>query len=63
MGERILLTWLNYCYANYKEKIWKDNDRGGVPSTRWIVNFDADLTDSLALAAAIGAYCPFVVKK
>lgn len=60
MGERILLTWLNYCYANYKDKIWSDNDRG-VPSTRWIVNFDVDLTDSLALAACIGAYCPFVI--
>ena len=61
IGERILLTWLNYCYANYKERIWSDSERGGVPPTRWIVNFDIDLTDSLALAATIGAYCPFVV--
>ena len=62
MGERVLLTWLNYLYNNFKEKIWSSND-GNVPTTRWIVNFDIDLTDSLTLAAVIGAYCPFVVKK
>lgn len=61
IGERILLAWLNYCYANYKQKIWENNDRGGVPSTRWIVNFDIDLTDSLTLAATIGAYCPYII--
>ena len=61
MGERVLLTWLNYCYANYKDKIWSSNDRGGLPPTRWIVNFDADLTDSLTLGALLGAYCPFIV--
>ena len=69
VGERILLTWLNYCYANYKERIWgqvsslNGGERGGVPATRWIVNFDVDLTDSLVLAATIGAYCPFVVSR
>lgn len=57
MGERILLTWLNYCYANFKSKIWPKSE----PSTRWIVNFDVDLTDSLVLAACLGAYCPFVI--
>ncbi len=61
IGERILLAWLNYCYANYKQTIWQNNSRGGVPSTRWIVNFDIDLTDSLTLAATIGAYCPYVI--
>ena len=61
MSERVLLAWLNYCYANYKGMIWSENERGGVPPTRWIVNFDVDLTDGLALAATIGAYCPFVV--
>ncbi len=60
MGERVLLTWLNYLYNNYKDKIWTSNERG-TPSTRWIVNFDVDLTDSLTLAAVIGAYCPFIV--
>ena len=53
---------MNYCYANFKEKIWANNERGGVPSTRWIVNFDIDLTDSLCLAATIGAYCPYIVE-
>lgn len=57
-----MLTWLNYCYANYKDKIWSKNERGGEPPSRWIVNFDADLTDSLALGAVIGAYCPFVIE-
>lgn len=60
-GERILLTWLNYCYTNYKNKIWDENDKGSAPANKWIVNFDYDLTDSLALASVIGAYCPFVV--
>ncbi len=62
VGERILLTWLNYCYANYKERIWGNSATSTAPATRWIVNFDIDLTDSLVLAATIGAYCPFVVK-
>lgn len=52
-----MLTWLNYCYAFFKSKIWPHNE----PPTRWIVNFDVDLTDSLALAACLGAYCPFLV--
>ena len=51
---------MNYCYANFKDKIWANNERGGVPSTRWIVNFDIDLTDSLCLAATIGAYFPYI---
>ncbi|CAF0834043.1 unnamed protein product [Brachionus calyciflorus] len=61
VGERILLTWLNYCYANYKDKIWFDEKRGAEAPTRWIVNFDVDLTDSLALGAVFGAYCPFLI--
>jgi hypothetical protein len=52
---------MNFCYAEYKNKIWLDSDRGGTPPTKWIVNFDIDLTDSLVLAATIGAYCPFIV--
>lgn len=34
---------------------------GDVPSVRWIVNFDLDLTDGLVLAALLAAYCPFLV--
>ncbi|KAI9525961.1 hypothetical protein NQZ68_002509, partial [Dissostichus eleginoides] len=33
----------------------------GVPSARWIVNFDLDLTDGLVLAALLAAYCPFLI--
>ncbi len=57
-----MLTWLNYCYATYKGKIWKNSDRGGAPPSRYFINFDIDLTDSLAIASVIGAYCPYVIE-
>jgi hypothetical protein len=57
IGERILLTWINHCYSHCKDRIWQDQN----PPARWIVNFDIDITDSLALAATLGAYCPFLV--
>lgn len=56
-GERILLAWLNYCYSSYKDKIWP----GRSTPSKWIVNFDIDLTDSLALAVVIGTYCPYII--
>jgi len=34
---------------------------GGVPASRWIVNFDFNLLDGLVLAAVIAAYAPFLV--
>lgn len=34
---------------------------GGVPSARWIVNFDLDFIDGLVLAALLAAYCPYLV--
>jgi len=34
---------------------------GGVPPSRWIVNFDFNLLDSLVLAAVLAAYAPFLV--
>ena len=34
---------------------------GGVPASRWVVNFDFDLLDGLVIAAVIGAHAPFVV--
>jgi hypothetical protein len=61
VGERILLAWLNYCYANYKHKIWSNSARGGAPPNRYFINFDIDLTDSLAIASVIGAYCPYMI--
>ncbi len=57
IGERILLTWINHCYSHCKDNIWGAKN----PPARWIVNFDIDITDSLALGATIGAYCPFLV--
>jgi hypothetical protein len=64
IGERVLLAWLNYCYAHFRNQIWTQvNESGRIGSPpRWIVNFDIDLTDSLALAACIGAYCPWMVE-
>ncbi|KAH0624769.1 hypothetical protein JD844_032548 [Phrynosoma platyrhinos] len=35
---------------------------GGIPSTRWIVNFDRDLLDGLVLAAQLASYCPYLVR-
>ena len=34
---------------------------GGVPPSRWIVNYDFDLLDGLVLGAVIGAHMPFLV--
>lgn len=62
IGERILLTWLNHCYASFKDKIWVSDDSSQTPTSRWIVNFDIDITDSLAIGATFGAYCPFLIE-
>ena len=34
---------------------------GGVPPSRWVVNFDFDLLDGLVLAAVLAAHAPFLV--
>uniref|UniRef100_A0A3B4TXC6 Calponin-homology (CH) domain-containing protein n=1 Tax=Seriola dumerili TaxID=41447 RepID=A0A3B4TXC6_SERDU len=51
-----LLSWLNKHYESMRKTVW-----GGVPSARWIVNFDLDLTDGLVLAALLAAYCPYLI--
>ncbi|CAK6965505.1 LOW QUALITY PROTEIN: cilia and flagella-associated protein 47-like [Scomber scombrus] len=53
-----LLSWLNMHYQSMKKTVW---GTGGVPSARWIVNFDLDLTDGLVLAALLAAYCPYLI--
>ncbi|KAJ4924235.1 hypothetical protein JOQ06_000475, partial [Pogonophryne albipinna] len=53
-----LLYWLNMHYKSMRKTVW---GTGGVPSARWIVNFDLDLTDGLVLAALLAAYCPFLI--
>ncbi|KAL3045754.1 hypothetical protein OYC64_013917 [Pagothenia borchgrevinki] len=53
-----LLYWLNMHYKSMRNTVW---GTGGVPSARWIVNFDLDLTDGLVLAALLAAYCPFLI--
>ncbi|XP_070711754.1 cilia- and flagella-associated protein 47-like [Pempheris klunzingeri] len=55
-SELQLLSWLNMHYQSTKKAVW-----GGVPSARWIVNFDLDLTDGLVLAALLAAYCPYLI--
>jgi hypothetical protein len=27
VSERILLTWLNYCYSNYREQVWAHREQ------------------------------------
>jgi hypothetical protein len=27
VSERILLTWLNYCYSNYREQVWEHREQ------------------------------------
>ncbi|KAM9836041.1 cilia and flagella-associated protein 47-like [Aulostomus maculatus] len=56
--ELLLLSWLNKHYESMRKTVWST---GGVPSARWIVNFDLDLTDGLVLAAVLAAYCPYLV--
>ncbi|NWX43474.1 CFA47 protein, partial [Steatornis caripensis] len=59
--ERTILTWLNRNYEKNRKTVWKDCQKGEVPPTRWIVNFDLDLLDGLVLAAQLGSYCPFLI--
>ena len=61
ISERIILLWLNHYYEQQRHTIWKDCPKGGIPPSRWVVNFDFDLLDGLVLAAVIGAHVPFVV--
>ncbi|XP_062417325.1 cilia- and flagella-associated protein 47-like [Pungitius pungitius] len=53
-----LLLWLNLHYQHMRTTVWAP---GGVPSARWIVNFDLDLADGLVLAALLAAYCPYLI--
>ncbi|XP_021363645.1 cilia- and flagella-associated protein 47-like isoform X2 [Mizuhopecten yessoensis] len=62
VGERIILTWLNHHYEHYRTRIWSNCSKGGVPPSRWIVNYDFDLLDGLVLAAVLGAHMPFLIK-
>ena len=34
---------------------------GGVPPSRWVVNFDFDLLDGVVIAALLGAHAPYLV--
>eukprot|EP00079_Xenopus_tropicalis_P021661 XP_012813080.1 PREDICTED: cilia- and flagella-associated protein 47 isoform X1 [Xenopus tropicalis] len=60
-SERILLTWLNINYEKMRKTVWKDCQKGDIPPTRWIINFDRDLLDGLVLAAQMASYCPFLI--
>nr|XP_008528450.1 PREDICTED: calponin homology domain-containing protein 2 [Equus przewalskii] len=61
-SERILLNWMNTNYENTRHIIWKDCEKGVIPSERWIINFDKDLLDGLVFATLLGAYCPFLIE-
>ncbi|KAM8977297.1 LOW QUALITY PROTEIN: cilia- and flagella-associated protein 47 [Pelodytes ibericus] len=60
-SERILLTWLNVNYEKMRQVTWKDCQKGGIPATRWIINFDKDLLDGLVLSSQVAAYCPHLI--
>ncbi|KAM9320035.1 LOW QUALITY PROTEIN: cilia- and flagella-associated protein 47 [Gastrophryne carolinensis] len=60
-SERILLIWLNANYEKMRKATWKECQKGGVPPTRWIMNFDKDLLDGLVFSAQLAAYCPCLI--
>ncbi|XP_053166997.1 cilia- and flagella-associated protein 47 isoform X2 [Hemicordylus capensis] len=60
-SERILLAWMNRHYEKTRKIVWKDCQKGDIPPTRWIVNFDRDLLDGLVLAAQVANYCPYLI--
>ncbi|XP_060230649.1 cilia- and flagella-associated protein 47 [Meriones unguiculatus] len=60
-SEMILLSWLNTNYESHRHIVWKNN-KSGVPSEKWIVNFDTDLFDGLVFATQLAAYCPFLIE-
>ncbi|XP_078416576.1 cilia- and flagella-associated protein 47-like [Cetorhinus maximus] len=60
-GELVLLTWLNLHYETMRNVVWECCQKGAIPPTRWVINFDLDLLDGLVLAAAVAAYCPHLI--
>jgi len=63
LGERIILAWMNQHYEQMRHAVWSDPSvKGGVPPSRWIVNFDFNLLDSLVFAAVLAAYAPFLIR-
>ena len=57
-----MLAWLNHHYEHHRQKVWESCTKGGVPPSRWIVNYDFDLLDGLVLGAVLGAHMPFLVR-
>ena len=60
--ERVLLAWMNFHYENERQNIWRNCVKGGVPASRWIVNFDLDLLDGLVIGSLLGSFCPFLIE-
>ncbi|XP_048239518.1 cilia and flagella-associated protein 47-like isoform X3 [Haliotis rufescens] len=60
VSERIVLSWLNHHFEHYRHTVWENCPNGGVPSSRWIVNYDFDLLDGLVFGAVLGAHMPFL---
>ncbi|XP_065057284.1 cilia and flagella-associated protein 47-like isoform X2 [Rhopilema esculentum] len=64
VGERIILSWVNYHYQQQRSAgLWKTSVDGKTPSSRWIVNFENDFLDGLVLASLIAAHTPFIIPK
>ncbi|XP_006881909.1 PREDICTED: calponin homology domain-containing protein 2 [Elephantulus edwardii] len=60
--ENLLLGWMNGNYENTREIVWGNSHLGGIPSKKWITNFDKDLSDGLVLASQIATYCPYWIE-
>ncbi|XP_034195084.2 cilia and flagella-associated protein 47 isoform X2 [Osmia lignaria lignaria] len=69
--EIFLMAWLEYHYEQERTKEWmtdrrlilNPNESKDVAEARSIRNFDADLADSLVLAAVTAAHCPFLIEE
>ncbi|XP_043966172.1 cilia- and flagella-associated protein 47-like isoform X2 [Gambusia affinis] len=59
LRELHLLSWLNMNYQKMRKVVW---EAGGIPTSRWIVNFDLDFADGLVLGALIAAHCPYLIR-
>nr|XP_039264663.1 cilia- and flagella-associated protein 47-like isoform X2 [Styela clava] len=69
VGERIILAWMNHHYERQRHRVWgcfessNESEKGGVPPSRWVVNFDFDLLDGLVIAAVVAAHCPWLIDR
>lgn len=63
VGKKLSLcsAWIRYCVFKLFNLWFYHLPSGGIPPSRWVVNFDYDLLDGLVLAAVLAAHVPFLV--